>query len=316
MDIKNYIWYEKHRPDSFKSLALPKEQKKKFISYIKEKNIPHLLLHGPQGSGKTTTGLILKNSIPSNCLMLNASSNDRGVGTVKGKIKQFASSQGLNKVLNIVFLDEADGMTPDALLALKNTMEKYSETCRFILTANNVSKIIPPIQSRCTPFEFTTLSKKNVLQQLTTILEKEKVSFEKKDLLVLIKRLYPDIRSIINNLQAGSMEGKFSLKSMLSASFNPEMLGKLLDEGKLFDIRSLCAGVLDFTWLYKYLFDQYIPNHVLDFLDEDNYEVKVEAVNTVAEHLFRDATIADKEINFADCCVDLMLIMERKIKFK
>lgn len=155
--MKNMIWYEKYRPDKLSSLILDKETRQSFKTFIKEKQIPHVLLHGPAGSGKTTLSMILLKEIAAGKLVLNASSDDRGIATIKYKVKQFASAhRGGQGKLNIVLLDEADGTTSDAQLALKNTMETYHKNCRFILTCNQIDRIIDPIVSRCMLFKFDT----------------------------------------------------------------------------------------------------------------------------------------------------------------
>ena len=134
--MKKFIWYEKHRPKSLKELTLPKEYRKAFRQYIKQENVPHLLLAGPQGSGKTTLAYIFMDNIPCTRMVLNASSKDRGIETIKTRVKQFASSMPQKGKIKIILLDEADALTHDAQMALRNTIESHSDTCRFILTAN------------------------------------------------------------------------------------------------------------------------------------------------------------------------------------
>ncbi len=304
MTLKNYIWYEKYRPHSLKEMVLA--QRDVFETYLEEKDIPHLLFHGPPGSGKTTLALILIERLKAQKLILNASSEDRGIATIKGTVKQFAMSKSLGGKIKIIFLDEADALTPDAQKALRNTMETYSNNCRFILTANYLDKIIEPIRSRCTSFAFTKYPKKKLLRLLMGILDKEKVTYDLEDVEVLVTRLYPDIRTIINNLQAGSISGIFTLDQCLTAKIDPKRIGKFIQQGELRGLRELWAGMTDFLWLYKYLFDVFVPNMSKE---------REEGARIVGEYLYRDSTVVDREINVSACCIELMVLLDKEVIF-
>ena len=185
--MKELIWYEKYRATSLDGLILPKNVRKNMKGYIKEKEIPHLLFHGPAGSGKTTLALILIKACASAKLILNGSSEDRGIGTIKKKVKQFASSKRISKgKLNIVFIDEADGLTPEAQDALKNIIETYQSNCRFIFTANEIDQITDPIYSRCTMFAFESMPNDYFLNFLYDILDDEKIGYKKNDIEILV----------------------------------------------------------------------------------------------------------------------------------
>lgn len=309
-NFENYIWYERYRPTEMDQMVLPKKwYSEKFEEYIEEQEIPHLLFFGPNGSGKTTMANILMNKIKCQSLVLNASGEDRGIDTIKGKVKQFAASQPLTKdTLKIIFLDEADYLTTEAQRALRNTMETYSKTCRFILTGNYIDKIKREIKSRCTCFEFSQYSKKRLLKTIFTILEYEKVKAKEEDIINLINAFYPDIRSIYNNLQLCSANGKFNPEFITSTSIDFNSLTTCLLHGKVRSLRKLLIGMNEYLPIYKYLFD--------DFIYKVDKTMKSEVSEIVAEYLFRDASIADREINITMACMMIMKTLCIKIKFE
>ena len=310
MQIRNYIWYEKYRPQALEEMSLPPEQRKKFNNYIDEKELPHLLFYGPPGSGKTTLANILINAIECRRLVLNASSEDRGIATIKGKVKQFAKAKpiGKDRQLNVVFLDEADQLTQDAQKALRNTMETYSKTCRFILTANYVGKIIKALQSRCQSFEFSTYPVEDVRKLLFTIAKSEKVSVTKKDVRIIVDRFYPDIRSTINNLQICSVDGELNIELSNQLRIDFRQFIDLFWEGKIRKLRELWVGVVDFVPFYRVLFDQFVE-------EIEDSSGKAEVSILVADYLWKDSAVADREINFTACCLEIMETLELKQLF-
>jgi replication factor C small subunit len=190
------LWVEKYRPMNLKDLLGNQELKEKLALYIKNNDIPHLLLYGKAGGGKTTVAKLLTNTLKCDELYINASS-ENSVDTVRERIQNFAMCAGLNGQ-KIIILDEFDYMSPNAQAALRNIMEKYSAHTRFILTCNYVEKIFEPIISRCQTIEMIPPSKRDVAVHVTNILTAEGVSYEPKDVVVLVNSMYPDIRKIIN----------------------------------------------------------------------------------------------------------------------
>ena len=308
MSINDYIWYEKYRPKTMNEIVLEESVKESFDKYVEEQSIPHLLLHGCPGSGKTTIASILLNEIPNKSLTLNASSKDRGVDTVKTTIADFVKSKAIGGKLKIVFLDEADGLTNDAQFALKNLMETYSSTCRFILTANVVGKVIAPIQSRCTQFQFGQYPIGQMLSNLINILKEENIEFDRRKVSAMVNRLYPDFRSIVNAAQQSSISGVFKMSAGSAGSVKLSELVDNLLHGKLREIRESITGVQDYTFIYRYLFDNFIIKEV----DED---LRGDVAIAIAQHLANDAMVADKEINFCSCLITIMNILEIKPKF-
>ena len=312
--MKQKIWYEKYRPKKLKELALDDKTKELLESYLEDGEIPHLMLHGPAGSGKTTISMILIKELASSKLLLNASSDDRGIATVKTKVKQFAAAKTMlkNKV-NIVLFDEADGLTADSQMALKNTIETFHKNCRFIFTCNEIDKVIEPIKSRCVMLRFETPPETTIIKHCRAILKKESIKHTRKNIRKIVERYYPDVRSIINNLQACSISGKLSPDNYLDR-FDPNSFITYVNEGLLFAARNLWSDVTDFTRLYKTL------KNIIATDDECAFDLKddqrAEALLIIAEYLYKDRTIADRELNFTACVVEIMNLMELQIDFK
>lgn len=308
--LDKYIWYEKHRPKSLADMVLRNEYRIRFEDYLEQGNIPHLLLYGPKGSGKTTLAYIVISALQAQRLVLNASSSDRGVATVKGKVTQFAKSQPLDGKLKVIFLDESDSMTPDAQRALRNTMETYSDTCRFILTANYIDRVLPEIQSRCTHYEFSSLPRRKVTQLLVNIFKQEGVRCIEEDVDFLVDRFYPDVRSLINNAQAGSFGGRFLRSAMtgMLANEDPKLLTDLISNGELGRLRKLWTGVSDFAWLYRYLFDDFIYS-------VNDVDKRGEIALAVCNYMYQDTVVGDREINFSGCIIEVMQALGVQIKW-
>jgi DNA polymerase III gamma/tau subunit len=308
--MKNKIWYEKYRQKDIESLSLERPVKDKMREFIEDKEIPHLLFTGPPGSGKTTLALILIDCCASAKLELNGSSKDRGVEVIKTKVSEFARSMRRNKELkNIIFFDEADGLTRDSQRALKNTIERYSDNCRFIFAANDFGAIDEAIYSRCTHFVFESIPKPKIIKYCKQILQQENISFEnKKDIQFIVNKFYPDIRSVLNNLQNCSIGGKLNIKNLLDIELNLEDLIKLIKKGEIGKIRNLWANTTNFNWLWKFLINDFIPNM------KDNDAASASAITT-AEYMYRDAIVVDREINATACIIDIMNNMELTIKF-
>ena len=304
--MKDLIWYERFRPKTLDELILPIDYRKIFKKYIKRKEIPHLLFHGPAGSGKTTIAQIFISQCAGRSLILNASAEDRGINVIKTRVKQFASAKR-DKKHNVVFFDEANGLTPEAQEALKNTIEKFQRNCRFIFTTNEFDKITNPIVSRCQVFKFESFPKKKLMKRLDNILEDEAVKYKEKDVKKIVDRYYPDIRSVMNILQMCSATGKLNLKMALDFA-DPKMIKLYLNEGKAFALRNMISGSKDYLWIYRFLFDEYIPKE----MDKDQI---MEACLVVAEYMWRDRTVIDKEINLAACFMELMSLNDVEIDF-
>ncbi len=292
--MSNTLWVEKYRPDTLEGYVGNEHILEKVKIYIENEDVPHLLLYGQAGTGKTTLAKIITNQIDCDVMYINAS-DENNVDTVRDKIRGFASSMGFRK-WKIIILDESDYLTPNAQAALRNLMETFSKSTRFILTCNYVEKIIDPIQSRCQTFAITPPSKKDVAKRLNEILNQEGVEFEMSDLAVIVNSGYPDIRRVLNAAQRQVINGKLVIdkQSTIQANYAEEVVKVLQSssdaKSKFVSIRQIIAdsGVKDFTPLYRLLYDR------VD--DYANNKVGQTILN-IADGQYKDTMVVDKEIN-------------------
>ena len=302
----NTLWVEKYRPSSLDTYIGNDHLKGKVKVYLESGDLPHLLLHGKAGTGKTTLAKILMNNIECDYLYINAS-DENNVETVRTKIKNFASSVGF-KDYKIIALDECDYITPNAQAALRNLMETFSKHCRFILTCNYVERIIDPIQSRCQSFQIIPPSKTEVAQRLNQILEEEEVNFELEELKILINSGYPDIRRIINTAQRNVVNSILTLDkgSVIQNDYKLKLLEilKTQDKRNAFKtIRQLVADsqITDFADLFRLLYDEvdgYGKGHI------------AECILVIAKYELSDSQVVDKEINAMAMIIELLGVVK------
>jgi len=297
------LWTEAFRPNTLDGYIGNEALIGKANIWIQNGELPHLLFYGSAGTGKTTLAKILANAVDSQTMYINAS-DENSVEVVRDKISRFASSVGFKR-WKIIILDEFDFMTANAQAALRNLMETYSKTTRFILTCNYVEKIIDPIQSRCQTFAITPPNKKDVAQRLVTVLDEKGVTYDIKDIAAIINASYPDIRRAINAAQASVVNGVLQIDkaSAIQANYMTEVLEMLKtakDKKATFTkIRQCIADskVRDFTPMYTFLYDN---------LDEFAHGHIAPCILIIAEAQFKDASVVDKEINIMAMFVNLL----------
>ena len=251
--------------------------------------LPHLLLYGPPGTGKTTLAKAIIREIGCDSITLNASS-ERGIDIIRDKVRDFASTQSSNKPIKIIFLDEADHLTPDAQTALRNTMETYSKNCRFILTCNYINRIIDPLKSRCVMIEFNNIPREDIIKRLAFICEQEKIPYEAEALDKIVTN--SDIRSAINKLESRK-------KGVTVASIKSETL--IADE--LFDL----IISKDFLSARQFILDKH-PDYDSLLIDLNNIifasslplEIKRSFLSIIADKYALLNQVAIKEILVED----------------
>ena len=301
--MENTLWVEKYRPRDLETYIGNEHLKEKVKLYLESEDVPHLLLYGRAGTGKTTLAKVITKNIDCDYLYINAS-DENNVENVRTKIKNFASSIGF-KSLKVIVLDEADFLTPNAQAALRNLMETFSKHCRFILTCNYVERIIDPIQSRCQSYKIIPPSKKEVAQQLVHILKEENCQFELDDIALIVNAGYPDIRRVINSAQRQIVDGKLKIDttSVIQNNYKLQLLEMLSNGSKLNDIRKLIAdnSISDYSEIYRLLYDEV-----------DNYGngKQAECIMNIAEAQFQDVNVVDKEINFMSLIIRIMRILK------
>ena len=247
------IWTEKYRPSKFSEIVGQDNTVKKVESLTNSLNIPHLLFAGPAGTGKSTLALIIVKELfgkfwRENYLELNAS-DERGINVVREKVKNFARTKSIGNVpFKIIFLDEADALTPEAQQALRRTMENYSATCRFVLSCNYSSKIIDPIQSRCAIFRFKLLEKKDIERIIRKIEEGEKLTISPDALELIYEGSEGDCRRCINILQSTASISpliNYDLVSTIISSAKPKDIRVVLDYAISGDFQKSREKLLD-----------------------------------------------------------------------
>jgi replication factor C small subunit len=300
---ENTLWTEAFRPDTLEGYIGNEHIIEKVKIFITNGDVPHLLFYGSAGTGKTTLAKIIANSVDADLMYINAS-DENSVDAVRDKIKRYASTVGFKR-WKIIILDEADYLTPNAQAALRNLMETYSKTTRFILTCNYVEKIIDPIQSRCQTFAIMPPNKTDVAKRLVSVLEEKQVQYDIRDIAAIINSSYPDIRRAINTAQSCVIENRLTLDkaSAIQANYMTEvleMLKEAKDKKAAFNkIRQCIADskVRDFTPMYTFLYDN---------LDEFAHGHIAPCILIIAESQFKDASVVDKEINIMAMFVNIL----------
>lgn len=302
----NSLWVERYRPKTLSDYVGNEHLKSKVEGYLESGDVPHLLLYGKAGTGKTTLAKLIVNSIECDYMIINAS-DENNVETVRTKVKNFASSMGF-KPFKIVILDEFDYMTPNAQAILRNLMETFSQHCRFILTCNYVEKVIEPIQSRCQTFQIIPPTKRDVAVQISKILNSESIKFEPKDLVPIIDSAYPDIRKVINTCQLNSIKGelKVDTKNLLENDYKLKVLEILKsnddDRNKYMKIRQVIINskVTDFTELFTLLYDK---------MDEYAPDKTSDVILLLADGVYKSSMSIDKEIQAAATMIQIIKII-------
>lgn len=298
-------WTEKYRPRKLEDVVGQRHIIDRLKAYVSGRSMPNLLFSGAPGIGKTTATLALAQDLfgeeyRDSLLELNAS-DERGIDVVRGKIKDFARMVPISDVpFKIIFLDEADALTPDAQNALRRTLEKYTRTCRFILSCNYSSKIIEPIQSRCALFRFVRLNEDAILKRLKHVCAQEKVTYDDKGLAAILYVSEGDMRMAINVLQAAAVAGtKVTQEEVfdISSTAKPELVRKIMETslaGSFMQAREM----LDDLLINKSISGEEIllqmHKEIENLAVRD--EIKLALVNLIGEYNFRLVEGANEKV--------------------
>ena len=304
-----FLWVEKYRPQQIADCILSDELKQTFEKIVASGDLPNMLFSGTAGTGKTTVAKALCNQLNLDWIIINGS-EDGNIDTLRGKIKQFASTVSLQGGVKVVILDEADYLNAQSTQpALRGFIEEFSSNCRFILTCNFKNRIIEPLHSRCGVYEFNT-SKKNtavLMQQMferaCTILDGEGVKYDKKDLLPIVSKHAPDWRRVLNELQRRSVLG-FDASSTVDMGGSIADLVKTLKDKNFKEMRKWVVNNIDtdasaiFRGLYDTMTDKVKPQSI------------PQLVLILADYQYKNAFVADHELNVVACLTEIMANVE------
>jgi DNA polymerase III delta prime subunit len=310
--MEQMLWTEKFRPQTVEDCILPDRLKKPFQEYVKQKNIPNLLLAGGPGVGKTTVAKALCKEIGCDYMVINGS-DESGIDIFRTKIKNYASSMSLSGGRKVIIIDEADYLNPNSTQpALRNAIEEFAGNCSFIFTCNYKNRIIDPLHSRCAVIEFNLKNgeKANMassfFKRIQSILHIEKVEFEDSVIAELVKKHFPDFRRVINELQRYSQFGKIDtgiLAQISEVSLNE--VTKFIKDKDFGAIRKwVGSNDIDNTTLFRKIYDS-----MYDALKPHSIP---QAVLILADYQYKAAFVADQEINTVACLTELMVNCEFK----
>jgi len=300
------LWTEKYRPKTLEDFVFTDPTTEaKIREWVNNKDFPHLLFYGPAGCGKSSAVGLLTKDI-SDVLRVNCS-NDTGIESTR-QVIEYASIPPEDGSFKVVILEEADRLSGASLDSLKVVLEDYSEWCRFIFTTNNVAKITPPIKSRCQDIEFKKLDEKQFIKRILTILKAENIAVLNPNMITdYLKAYYPDMRKCIGALEKNCVNGELS--PLVMSGYSTDAFEKALEflkDGSMKNLRTVLTTNLsnnDYENFYRYLYenlDKYVS-------DTNKYE---RCLVKVAEYIYRQAFVADYEINLVACLVEIEQIIK------
>ena len=287
---ENSLLVEKYRPSTLENYVGNENIKEIINKYLDQNDIQNLIFYGPAGTGKTTLAKIIIKNLDCDHLYINAS-DERGIETIRDKVQGFAMVASF-KPLKVVILDEADFLTIQAQASLRNIIETFSRTTRFIMTCNFVERIIDPLQSRCQVLKIVPPTKKDVARHLAWVLDQEKIRYEMQDLVPLINQYYPDLRKCINTIQLSTIDNDLKLDQsiLVSSNYIDKVINELSNKANFKTVRQIIAdaNVDDFDELFKSLYEkanEYLPGK------------EGTATILINEHQYKSNFRIDKEIN-------------------
>jgi DNA polymerase III delta prime subunit len=307
----DFLWVEKYRPRKVADTILPQQLKDTFQKVVDEGTIPNMLFSGSAGLGKTTIARAICNELDVDYIVINGS-EEGNIDTLRGKIKQFASTVSLSGGYKVVILDEADYLNPQSTQpALRGFIEEFSNNCRFILTCNFKNRIIEPLHSRCGVYEFNTTKKDlaglaaQFMKRMKSILEEESVSYEEMAVADLIMKFAPDWRRVINECQRYSLTGFIDsgvTKNLTDDNY--DSLFKLLKEKDFKKMRTWVANNIDTdaAAIFRAVYDRAVAKVKPESLPQ--------LILILADYQYKNAFVADHELNVVACMTEVMANVE------
>lgn len=310
MNIANDLWVEKYRPTKLEDMVLNEKTYEFIKKCIERKTIPHFLFYGKQGMGKTSLAKIIAKEIEADYIYINAS-DTRGIDTVRDEIKNFVQLMPSNGKMQIVILDEFDGFTPDAMRALRNILEEYSETNRFIFTCNDISRVIDPIRSRVQEINISDLPIKKCVERCVFILKNQKIELSAKNKEIItqkVKNYYPDLRKIVHELQT-SLNLELNINEGIETIDNlSKKLFENLKSHTFLEIRKyIIENEKNFDGNYYSLLKKICE--VIFYSDLDPDKVK-KCFLEISDALYKSKNCSDPEINFSSCIAKIQDIIK------
>ena len=309
--MEEFLFVEKYRPNTIEDCILPKGLKDTFLEIVTKGELPNMMFTGSAGIGKTTVAKALCNELDLDYMMINGS-EDGNIDTLRGKIKQFASTVSLHGGQKVVILDEADYLNPQSTQpALRGFIEEFSQNCRFILTCNFKNRIIDPLHSRCSIYEFNIGNKEKMamqfMQRLQFILDSEGIKYENQVLAELIMKYIPDWRRVINECQRYGMSG--TIDTGILVTLSESSVAGLMNDLKSKNFKNMRKWVTDnmdvessklFRMVYDNMVEYVMPSSI------------PQLVLILADYSYKDSFVADHELNVVACMTEIM----SQIKFK
>ena len=309
--MKEFLFVEKYRPKTIEDCILPEGLKETFQKIVDKGELPNMMFTGSAGVGKTTVARALCNELDLDYMLINGS-EDGNIDTLRGKIKQFASTVSLQGGQKVVILDEADYLNPQSTQpALRGFIEEFSSNCRFILTCNFKNRIIDPLHSRCSIYEFNIGNKSKIaghfMQRLQFILDSENITYENQVLAELIMKYIPDWRRVLNECQRYGMSG--TIDTGILVTLSETSINGLMQDLKSKNFKKMRKWVTDNIDVESAKMFRMIYDNMSDYVEPSSIP---QLVLILADYSYKDSFVADHELNVVACMTEIM----SSIKFK